>query len=110
MIRGTTPTFRFKAKDKNGVYVDFSQPQSVKVTLKQSGKRIDIDKDRLEIDGFVISLWLTQQESLKLTSRIPVGVQINWTYPDPNGGSPRRGSTLTKYFMIDEQFHERVIE
>lgn len=107
MIRGTTPTFTFTLKDKT---IDLSQALTVIVTIKQSGKRIDISGERLTIDGYIVSLWLTQDESLKLTDGIPASVQINWTYADLNGGSPRRAATVPKCFMVDEQFHERVIE
>lgn len=107
MIRGTTPTFTFTLKDKN---VDLSQALTVIATIKQSGKRIDISGNRLSIDGYTVSLWLTQGESLKLTEGVPASVQLNWTYADPNGGTPRRAATVPKCIPIDAQFYERVIE
>ena len=107
MIRGTTPTFTFIIKDEN---IDLNQALTVIATIKQSGKRLSISGDRLNLDGRTVSLWLTQEESLKLTEGVRASVQINWTYPNPGGGSPRRAATKPKCFMIDEQFYERVIE
>ena len=107
MIRGTTPTFTFTIKKEN---LNLNEALTVLVTIKQSGKRFDFSGDRLAIDGRTVSLWFTQQESMKFTEGIPASVQINWTYPNPNGGSPRRAATKPKSFAIDEQFHERVIE
>lgn len=107
MIRGTTPTFTFTLKNHS---INLNEALTVIATLKQSGKRIDISGDRLVINGYVVSLWLTQQESLKLTEGVPVSIQLNWTYENPTGGSPRRAATIPKWIDIDEQFYERVIE
>ena len=107
MIRGTTPTFTLTIQDQS---VNLSQALTVIATFKQSGKRIDISGERLAIDGRTVSVYLTQQESLLLTPGVPASVQINWTYANPSGETPRRAATVPANFKIDEQFYERVIE
>ena len=107
MIRGTTPTFTFTLKDQN---INLNEALTVMATIKQCDKCINISGDRLDINGNIVSLWLTQAESLKLTQGSTAGIQINWTYANPNGGAPRRAATVPKRFQIDEQFYERVIE
>lgn len=107
MIRGTTPTFTFRLKDKT---IDLGEALTVIATIKQSGKRFDISGERLTIDGGTISFWLTQEESLKLSERIPASIQLNWTYPNQNGSKPRRASTVPKSFCVTDQYYEKVIE
>lgn len=107
MIRGTTPTFTFTIKND---VVDLTTALTIIVCIKQSGKKIEKTGDDISVTAKTVSLWLTQQESLKLTPGVTASVQINWTYPNPNGGSPRRAATKPKTFIVDEQFIERVIE
>ncbi len=107
MIRGTTPTFTFTLKDDS---IDLSEALDLIVTIKQSGKRIDIPASDLEIDGGTVSLYLTQEQSLKLTEGVDAWVQINWIYTNPRSGSPRRAATKPKSFCVGPQYYERVME
>ena len=107
MIRGTTPTFTLMLKDQN---INLNEAITVIATIKQCDTRINISGDRLQIDGYTVSLWLTQAESLKLDKGTTASIQLNWTYTNENGGTPRRAATVPKRFTIDEQFYERVIE
>ena len=106
MIQGTTPTFTFTIRQDT---VNLDDALKVIVTIKQSTKRIDLTGDDISVNGRTVSLYLSQEQSLKLSPG-RASVQINWTYPNPKGGSPRRASTKPKCFSVDEQFYERVIE
>lgn len=105
MIQGTTPTFTFKIKDNT---VDLSEATNVYVTLAQGIKLIEKQGSDLQIDGATVSVWLTQEESLKLTEGINVEVQVNWTYSD--GDQLRRAATVVKSISVNKQLLKRVIE
>lgn len=109
MIRGTTPTFTFKIRDEN---LNLNEAENVYVTIAQSGKLIErsTGDTSLNVDGRTVSLWLTQEESLRLTEGVNAEVQINWTYMDSDGVTVRRAATKLKTIPITKQLLKRVIE
>lgn len=108
MIRGTTPTFTFTIKNQD---VDLGAAQNVYVTLAQGPKIIEKTGTDLEIETRTVSVFLTQEESLRLTEGPNCEVQINWTYLDPvDGKTVRRAATKVKAITISKQLLRRVIE
>lgn len=107
MIRGTTPTFTFRLKNND---VDLTEARNMYVSIAQGAKTIEKTADSLEIDVHTVSVWLTQEESLKLTEGSNAEVQINWTYLDTDGTTVRRAATKVRSFPIDKQLLRRVIE
>jgi len=76
--RGTTPTYRLILQDTT---IDLAEANNVYVTFADGKYNKIIEKTGadLYIDGNVVEIFLTQEETLKL----PAGellVQINWTY------------------------------
>lgn len=78
--RGTTPTYRLILQDTT---IDLAEANDVYVTFADGKYNKIIEKTGadLYIDGNVVEIFLTQEETLKL----PAGellVQINWTYQE----------------------------
>lgn len=107
MIQGTTPTFTFRLVNHN---INLNAARNVYVRFKQSTKVIDKSGSDLEINGYMLRVWLTQEESLKLSEGADVQVQINWTYLDTDGVTIRRAATKPKSIPIDAQLLKQVIE
>ena len=109
MIRATTPTFTLTVTAKTGNSVDFSLAENVYVVLRQGSYAVELTGDSLEIDGNVISCFLTQEQSLRFTENASAKIQVNWTYLDPDGITVRRAATKVKEIPISEQLMKRVI-
>lgn len=107
MIRGTTPTLSFTIADQA---VDLSAADNVYVTISQYATNITKTGDSVTVSGNTVSVWLTQQESMKLAVGKPASVQINWTYTDEPTGAKRRAATKVKEITIENQLLGRVIE
>lgn len=75
--RGTTPYNRFT------IGKDLRNAEVIWLTYKQ-GSRIVIDKtkDDLEIEENLITVHLTQKETLALKDTIPVRIQLRARFPD----------------------------
>lgn len=107
MIRGTTPTFTFTIKSQT---LDLTEAENVYVTIRQGGKEITKTGEDLEVAQKVVSVFLSQEESLSLVES-PADVQVNWTYLDPlDGVTVRRAATVVKTINITKQLLKRVIE
>ena len=76
--RGTTPTYRLILQDTT---IDLAEANDVYVTFADGKYNKIIEKTGadLYIDGNVVEIFLTQEETLKLPSG-EILVQINWTY------------------------------
>lgn len=107
MIRGTTPTFVFTIKSQT---IDLTLANNVYVTIAQGAKVIEKEGEDLEVGQKTVSVWLTQEESFKLSEGTNAEVQINWTYIDPvDNESVRRAATKVKSIQISKQLLKRVI-
>lgn len=105
MIRGTTPTLTLTIRNET---VDLSEAANIYVTLRQGVKEITVS-DGLEIGTpRTVQVFLTQEQSLGLVEG-KAEIQVNWTYPDPISGAPRRAATKVKTIPIDKQLLRRVI-
>ena len=74
MIRGTTPTLSIKLNQAvpfDTLYVTFAQGE--KIVLERNLSQVDVETT---IDETVISLTLTQEDTLELKTDQPVFVQI----------------------------------
>ena len=78
--RGTTPTYRLILQDTT---IDLAEANDVYVTFADGKYNKIIEKTGadLHIDGNVVEIFLTQEETLKLPSG-EILVQINWTYQE----------------------------
>ena len=79
MIRGTTPTLQFAFP------FELNNVAELWVTLKQDNN-IVLDKTLAdcELNGAVLTLRLTQQDTLKLNAFLPVAIQIRIRTNDGN--------------------------
>lgn len=111
MIRGTTPTYTFTIQSQT---LDLTEAQNVYVTFEQtrSGKTTHIEKtgEDLVVEAKKVSVFLSQEESLKLHEQAAAEVQINWTYLDPLDPTiVRRAATVVKTIPILKQLMGRVV-
>lgn len=111
MIQATTPTLIFRVKNKaDGTPIDLSIADEVYVTIRQGMLTLTKSGDDVSVDVNVVSVWLSQKESLRLSPKAPAKVQINWTYTDQISGKKQRAAAKVKDIKIDEQLLQRVIE
>lgn len=103
MVKGTTPTFVFTLPQT----VDLSAASHVYVTFaKSNGNSLDKSGESLSVDGNVVSVFLTQKETLAFTNKI--AVQINWTYQE--GSVVKRACSQIKTIDFTNNLIPRVIE
>lgn len=108
MIRGTTPTFVLTIQSQT---LDLTQANNVYVTIAQGAKLIEKSGNDLEVGTKTVSVWLDQEESLKLNEGTNAEIQVNWTYLDPlDNETVRRAATKVKSIQISKQLLKRVIE
>lgn len=99
MIQATTPTFVFTLPEG----VDLSAAAHVYFTISQSG--VIVTKDEMEISGNVVTVSLTQEDTVNFNFGIDAKVQLNWTYSD---GS--RMATKVQTVPVFENLHKDVLE
>lgn len=104
-VRATTPTFTLTVKDENA---DLTQAINVYATFEQNSTKITKTGNDLEVEEKVVKCWLTQQESLSLSTG-SLDVQVNWTYYDANG-NVRRGSTDTCSIVVTSQLLAQILD
>lgn len=102
-IRGTTPTLRCRIR----AAVDLGQADNVYVTISQGCDTITKTGDDVSADGQVVSVWLSQEESLRLRDGVDTEMQVNWTVT--SGGKTQRMAAKCKTVRLDKQLLERVI-
>lgn len=94
MYRGTTPTLTLTLPEGT----DFSG-STVYVSLSDDRRNELMRVTDLDIEDNVISLYLTQEQTLALPNRVLI--QVNWTYGDQRACS-NIVSFDTKKNLIDE--------
>lgn len=72
MVRGTTPTLSFELP------FDVSEATSLYITISQRYDNIQIDKslEDCSVDGTIVTVTLTQEETLRLIADKPVLIQV----------------------------------
>ena len=111
MIRGTTPTFILKLKNKDGTpsTINLAEANNVYFTIAQGGKTITKTSEDIDIDGNTVYVFLNQKESLSLKEAIKTEVQLNWTYNDPTGVI-KRAATRVREVALDKQLYREEIQ
>ena len=99
MVQATTPTFVLTLPNT----VDLTQTHNLYFTMKQGGVSVQKSTDDLTVDGYTVSVYLSQSETLK----VGVGtaqIQLNWTYSD---GS--RACTNIASVKVDDNLLKEVV-
>lgn len=111
MIRGTTPTFILKLKNKDGTpsTINLAEANSVYFTIAQGGKTITKTSEDIDIDGNTVYVFLNQKESLSLKEAIKTEIQLNWTYNDVTGVT-KRAATKVREVALDKQLYKEEIQ
>ena len=112
MIRGTTPTFTLKLKNKDGTpcEIDLTEANNIYFTISQGAKTITKSGEDLELsDPQTVLVYLNQEESISLRDKLRTEIQLNWTYTDSDG-TIRRAATKVREIALDKQLIQRVIE
>lgn len=101
MIQATTPTFVLTLPANT---VDLTEADHVYFTIEQGSVVIDKADSDLEVAARVVSVYLTQAETLRLNFYSEARIQLNWTYSD---GS--RACSEVKTIVVGENLHKAVI-
>lgn len=105
VMKGTTPTFTLTLPED----IDLNAADNVYVTLSymNSGREIFTkESEDLVIDGNVIDVFLTQEETLSFPSAAML--QVNWTYND--AGVNKRASSEIVSIDFTNNLLSRVVE
>lgn len=106
MIPGCTHAVDLALDDRT---IDLNQASDVYVTLKQGGTVITITGAALDIDGYRVTAYMTQENSLKLKDKAAVQVQINWLYTDQESNTVSRCASDLATIPVGEQLLRRVL-
>lgn len=106
MIPGCTHAVDLALDDRT---IDLNQASDVYVTLKQGGTVITITGAALDIDGYRVTAYMTQENSLKLKDKAAVQVQINWLYTDQESQTVSRCASDLATIPVGEQLLRRVL-
>lgn len=106
MIPGCTHAVDLALDDRT---IDLNQASDVYVTLKQGGTVITITGAALDIDGYRVTAYMTQENSLKLKDKAAVQVQINWLYTDQESQTISRCASDLATIPVGEQLLRRVL-
>jgi hypothetical protein len=98
MIRGTTPTFKFKVNSES---VDFTKADNVYVTFSQGTTSLTKMGGELTLLPNEVDVYLTQEETLGFATSC-VDVQINWTYDTNKRASTQIASVNIGRNLINE--------
>ena len=111
MIRGTTPTFILKLKNKDGTpsTINLAEANNVYFTIAQGGKTITKTSEDIDIDGNTVYVFLNQKESLSLKDSVKTEIQLNWTYNDSTG-VVKRAATKVREVALDKQLYREEIQ
>lgn len=109
MVRGTTPTITLRIKERYNV--DLNEAINIYFTVSQGHFCVTKTGEDVAIseDGKSAGAYLTQEESMELSDKVPGKAQLNWTYIDASG-VVKRGATVAKEFDVGEQLYRKVIE
>lgn len=103
MVQATTPTFSLTLKDHT---VNLNEADHVYFTLRQPGLHFRIQDDRLELDGYTAQVFLTQEETVRLSVG-PARIQLNWT--QVVDGKTIRPCSAVKTIEITENLEDEVL-
>ena len=99
VMQATTPTFQLTFPED----LDLSSAVSIVFSLRQGNLRIDKNQSQFILDGNVMSVFLSQMETMRMTIG-PARIQVNILYP--NGV---RCATTIETVQIDENLLKEVM-
>ena len=101
MVQATTPTFVLTLPNT----LDLSTASKVTFTISQDNGNVVINKSdsELDINANVVSVYLSQEETLQFSHFIDAQIQLNWVYLD---GS--RACSEIKDVVVGENLHKAV--
>lgn len=79
---GTTPTVIIEIEGE----VNFNGTESFLATIEQGSLTVNIEAERVAVDGNYVSIELRQQDTLRFREGDAI-VQVNWNYPDGTRGA-----------------------
>ena len=100
MIRGTTPTLLLTLTG-----IDLEHVQSVHVTLRNGALQWDFTDVEIDAEHSTIGVFLTQEQSLQLSTGKPLEIQVNGL-----DGTGRRWASDIGAVVIEGQLLNEVIE
>ncbi len=104
IVTATTPTLTLTMPED----VDLSNAERVVVTFCQNGVAVlEKNEDELTIDNNRVSVFLTQEDTLKLYSGA-AHIRMNWTFYD--GDVLKRAATKVVQINIEKNCHNSVLE
>lgn len=98
--RATTPTFKLTLPEE----YDLSDAANIYATFLANGKKVTKTGSELDVQKNVVSVYLTQEETLSWRSGYMLEIQLNWTY---SNGS--RVATEVASVRITKQLLEEVL-
>jgi hypothetical protein len=106
MIPGCTNALDIVLDDQT---IDLNNADDIIVTINQNGEELNFTGDRVFVDenGYSLSVYLTQQESLKFRYG-PANATINWVYEDLTG-EYQRASTDPFTIYVGQQLYRKVM-
>jgi hypothetical protein len=105
MIPGCTHAIDVELDDKT---VDRGEASNIYVTVSQGATVITVSGESIETDGYRLSAYLTQEQSLRLQDNVEAKVQVNWIYTNEMG-QVDRGAAGPSVIPVGEQLLRRVL-
>ena len=108
MVQATTPTFILTLQDD----VDLTIAENVYFSMQQGCTHLDkaVDKTDIGDDGKTVSIYLTQEETLRFNKGV-ADIQLNWTYPSSqNGGRVLRACSEIVSVPVSRNLMQEVVE
>ena len=91
MRRGTTPTISITVKGLSDIQINKAY-----LTLKQRGTVVEKTEADMEIDGDMLQVALTQEETLKFMARAEINVQLRVL---SKSGTAYASNIVSDYFV-----------
>lgn len=101
MVQATTPTFVLTLPNT----IDLSDAESVIFSIEQEYVSINKEVDSASISTNVVTVTLTQEETVNFDYQHEAKIQLNWVYDDGT-----RAATKVKTINVYENLLKDVIE
>lgn len=105
MIPGCTHAIDLELDDHT---IDLGEANSVYVSIVQGTISLVVPSNNLVIDGYRLSAYLTQEQSLRFQNNKEAKVQVNWIITNAMGQASR-GAAGPAIIPVGEQLLRRVL-
>ena len=106
MIPGCTHAIDLELDDHS---IDLSQATNIYVTIAQGSVSVVVSGESVVVtSGYQLTVYLTQEQSLKFSSGSPAKVQVNWIYAQADDRVDR-AATEPFEIPVGEQLLKRVL-